>query len=76
MSQDQNLRSGQVCIKKERTKMRNVILKNISDKADSIANEYNKTKDPGLRDQWYELIKKVSQVQLVDFHLQQEHKKT
>ena len=42
--------------------MRNVVLKNITDKADKLANEYNKTKDPGLRDQWYELIKKVSQV--------------
>ena len=46
--------------------MRNVILKNISDKADKLANEYNKTKDPGLRDQWYELIKKVSQAELKD----------
>ena len=41
--------------------MRNVILKNITDKADNLANEYSKTKDPGLRDQWYELIKTVSQ---------------
>jgi hypothetical protein len=49
--------------------MRNVILKNITDKADKLANEYNKTKDPGLRDQWYELIKKVSQVDPKD-HLQ------
>ena len=40
--------------------MRNVILKNITDKADRLANEYNKTKDPGLRDQWYQLIKTVS----------------
>ena len=46
--------------------MRNVVLKNITDKADKLANEYNKTKDPGLRDQWYELIKKVSQVELKD----------
>ena len=46
--------------------MRNVILKNISDKADKLANEYNKTKDPGLRDQWYELLKKVSQVESKD----------
>jgi len=46
--------------------MRNVILKNITDKADKLANQYNKTKDPGLRDQWYELIKKVSQVESKD----------
>jgi len=59
----QNLRSGQVYIKKERTRMRNVILKNISDKADKLANEYNKTKDPRIRDQWYELLKQVSEHQ-------------
>ena len=41
--------------------MRNVILKNITDKADELANEYNKTRDPGIRDQWYKLIKTVSQ---------------
>ena len=46
--------------------MKNVVLKNITDKADKLANEYNKTKDPGLRDQWYKLIKKVSQVELKD----------
>ena len=42
--------------------MRNVILKNITDKADALAVEYNKTKDPGLRDQWFKLIRTVSQV--------------
>ena len=46
--------------------MRNVVLKNITDKADKLANEYNKTKDPRIRDQWYELIKKVSQAELKD----------
>jgi len=63
MSQDQNLRSGQVYIKKERTRVRNVVLKNITDKADKLANKYNKTKDPGLRDQWYELLRQVSEHQ-------------
>ena len=41
--------------------MRSVILKNITDKADELANEYNKTRDPGIRDQWYKLLKTVSQ---------------
>ena len=41
--------------------MRNVILKNITDKADALAVEYNKTKDPGLRDQWFKLVKTVDQ---------------
>ena len=40
--------------------MRNVILKNITDKADELANEYNRTRDPGIRDQWYKLVKTVS----------------
>jgi len=42
--------------------MRNVVLKNITDKADALAVEYNKTRDPGIRDQWFKLIKTVSQV--------------
>ena len=37
-------------------------LEQISREADELARQYNKTKDSGLRDQWYELIKKVSQV--------------
>ena len=37
--------------------MRNVILKNITDKADELARQYNKTKDPGIRDQWYKLLR-------------------
>ena len=40
--------------------MRNVILKNITDKADKLANEYNKTKDPGIRDQWFKLVRSVA----------------
>ena len=39
--------------------MRNVVLKNITDKADKLANEYNKIKDPGLRDQWFKLVRQV-----------------
>ena len=43
-----------------------MLLEKISREADELARQYNKTKDSGLRDQWYELIKKVSQVQLKD----------
>ena len=39
-----------------------MLLEKISREADELASQYNKTKDSGLRDQWYELIKKVSQV--------------
>ena len=37
--------------------MKNAILKNITDKADELARQYNKTKDPGIRDQWFKLIR-------------------
>ena len=43
-----------------------MLLEKISREADDLARQYNKTKDPGLRDQWYELIRKVSQVELKD----------
>jgi hypothetical protein len=43
-----------------------MLLEKISREADELARQYNKTKDSGLRDQWYELIKKVSQVELKD----------
>ena len=40
---------------------RYVVLEKISKEADELARQYNKTKDPGLRDQWYKLLKTVSQ---------------
>ena len=45
-SQDQNPRNVQAFTKKERIKMKNAILKNITVKADELARQYNKTKDP------------------------------
>ena len=41
--------------------MRSEILKNITDKADELANEWNRTRDSGIRDQWFKLIKTVDQ---------------
>jgi hypothetical protein len=46
-----------------------IVLEKISREADELARQYNKTKDPGLRDQWYKLLKTVSQVEPKD-HLQ------
>ena len=40
--------------------MRNAILKNITVKADELANQYNKTKDPGIRDQWYKKVREAA----------------
>ena len=41
--------------------MRNNILNRITQELDELAVQYNKTKDPGIRDQWYKLLKTVSQ---------------
>ena len=40
---------------------RYIVLEKISKKADELARQYNKTKDPGLRNQWYKLLKQVPQ---------------
>ena len=37
--------------------MRNVVIKNITDKADELARLFNKTKDPKYKEEWYKLIK-------------------
>lgn len=47
---------------KERDNMsRQMVIDKITKEADKIAIEYNKTKDSGLRDQWYKLLKQVPQ---------------
>ena len=40
---------------------RYVVLEKISKEADKLARQYNKTKDSGLRDQWYKLLTQVPQ---------------
>lgn len=40
---------------------RQMVIDKITREADKIAIQYNKTKDPGLRDQWYKLLKQVPQ---------------
>ena len=37
--------------------MKNVVIKNITDKADELARLFNKTKDPKYKEEWYKLIK-------------------
>ena len=48
-----------VFTRNERIKMKNVVLKNITDKADELAREYNRTKDPKIKEEWYKLIKSL-----------------
>jgi len=40
---------------------RYVVLEKISKEADELARQYNKTKDPGLREQWFKLLKQIPQ---------------
>ena len=46
--------------------MKEHIIKNITAKADALAVEYNKTKDSGLRDQWFKLVSSLRNFQPYD----------
>ena len=39
-----------------------VFIRKLTQELDELANEYNRTRDPGIRDQWYKLLRTVSQV--------------
>ena len=38
---------------------RQMVIEKISKEADKLAIQYNKTKDPGLREQWFNLLKQI-----------------
>jgi hypothetical protein len=40
---------------------RQMVIEKISREADKLAIEYNKTKDPGLREKWFNLLKQIPQ---------------
>ena len=42
--------------------MKDVVLKNITDKADELARLYNKTKDPKYKEEWDKLIRSLALV--------------
>ncbi len=46
---------------REKDNMNEKEMRVITNKADELARQYNKTKDPGLKDQWYKLLKQVPQ---------------
>ena len=46
--------------------LKNFKLEKISKEADELARQYNRSKDPGIRDQWYELLRRVSQAESKD----------
>ena len=39
--------------------MRNVVIKNITDKADELSRQYNKTKDSRIKDLWFKQVRKI-----------------
>ena len=41
---------------------RNFIIRKLTLELDELANKWNKTRDPGLRDQWFKKVSQVSQV--------------
>jgi len=40
---------------------RQMVIEKISREADKLAIQYNKTKDPGIREQWFNLLKQIPQ---------------
>jgi len=41
---------------------RNFIIRKLTLELDELANKWNKTRDPGLKDQWFKKVSQVSQV--------------
>ena len=37
--------------------IRNFVMEKISREADELARQYNRTKDSGIRDQWFKLVR-------------------
>ena len=58
----QNLRNVQESIKNERENMKNVVLKNITDKADELAQEWNRTRNPKAKEEWFKLVGQISEL--------------
>ncbi len=40
---------------------RNMIINKLTKEADELAIQWNKTKDPGIRDQWYATVRKAAE---------------
>jgi len=46
--------------------MKEHIIKNITDKADALAVEYDKTKDPLIREEWYRVVRSLDSLKPFD----------
>ena len=40
---------------------KNMLMNKLTKEADELARQYNKTKDPGIREQWFKLLKQIPQ---------------
>jgi len=52
------------------------LIRKITLEADELARQYNKTKDPGLRDQWFKKVAQVPPVSVLEEERRFSHKKT
>ena len=39
---------------------RNMVINKLTKEADQLAIQWNKTKEPGIRDQWYQKVKEIA----------------
>ena len=47
---------------REKDNMNDKEMRVITNKADELARQYNKTKDSGLRDQWFKLVRQLAKL--------------
>ena len=55
----QNQERGHVSTKRTKINPRNAVLKSITDKADQAANNWERTKDPKYKQEWYKILKEI-----------------
>ena len=53
-----------------------VFIRKLTQELDELAVKYNKTKDPGLREQWFKKVNQVPRVSVLEEERQFSRKKT
>ena len=43
-----------------------VFIRKLTQELDELANEYNRTRDPGIRDQWFKKVNQVPRVSVLE----------
>ena len=52
-----------------------VFIRKLTQELDELANEYNRTRDPGIRDQWFKKVNQVPRVSVLEGERQFSRKK-